>query len=247
MALVEKLEHWYGFPNAGLYTRIVKQGLDKTFSEIQLCKLALLAAMEPSDGDIHPRASKLLVALRKKHESSGPLRLLQWIIQIQIGKGSLENLSAQVDDWAKAHSEDLVYFRAKLWIAERQAEPIALIGKYVMHLELFWDDDLAWYKLGRLYVDVGKHEQAAFAFEEAIGLAPQDRRFYVAAAKARLAIKPQKLVNVEIARKQLSKAILMDDQDDEAWQLLIDNITDEQKLQKFRAYRNKVGRKRKTD
>jgi tetratricopeptide (TPR) repeat protein len=247
MSLVDELDHWYGFPNADVYTGIVKQGLDKTFTEVQLCKLGLLAAMEPTDGDIHPRAPKLLALLRKQHESSGPLRLLQWVIQIQSGRGSLENLTGQVDDWAKAHPEDLVYFRTKLWIAEKQTEPIELIGQYVIHLEMFWDDDLAWFRLGHLYHDVNKYEQAAFAFEEAIALAPKHNYFYVAAAKARLAIQPWKTINGDIARKQLAKAVLIDEQDQEAWQLLIDNTTDQQKLQKFTAYRNRVAKARKTD
>jgi len=246
MTLVEELDHWYGFPNPELFRAIKSKGLDKTFSDIERCKLTLLAAMESPESDIYEQAEKMLAALRRTHERTAPCRLLQWIIQIQKGK-DLENLGGQIADWAKVHPDDLVYSRATLWIAQRTCDPIELIAKYVMHVEIFWDDDLAWYHLGKLYVKQEKYPLAIFAFEEAIGLAPKWSYYYREAAEARLQFGARDAVEANIARQQLCKAVTLNDADLRAWELLIENTTDRDTLRKFKDYRDKVAKRTKTD
>jgi tetratricopeptide (TPR) repeat protein len=172
--------------------------------------------------------------------------LLKWLSRIQDGRGSLENLGGQIADWANEHPDDLVYSRATLWLKHKTNDPIQLIGDFVRHLELFWDDDLSWYKLGELYVKEGLFDQAAFCFDEAIGLAPKFHYYYRAAAAARLRL-PGNEVNREVARKQLCKAVLLNPGDQEAWQLLIDNTQDKGKRDKFIAYRNQVAKAQKND
>jgi tetratricopeptide (TPR) repeat protein len=140
----------------------------------------------------------------------------------------------------------LVYSRAVLWLKQKTDDPIQLIGDYVRHLELFWDDDLAWYKLGELYAKEKLFDQAAFCFDEAIGIAPRFSYYYRSAAEARLKL-PRTKINVEVARKQLCKAVMIDNTDQQAWKLLIDHTTENSRKQKFIEYRNRVAKQQKTD
>lgn len=241
MNLLERIDHNLGFPNDEIVVEAYKKGID-TFSDIHLCKIGLFAAMSDNEDFVEKKAKSIMNKLRAKHDKSGPFMLLKWITQISSGRKEADNLISQIQDWANNHPDDLFYSRALLWLHSKVKDPIEVIGLYVKHLELHWKDDLTWERLGLLYMKENKFEMAAFAFEEAVGLAPNIAHYYREAAKARLAITDEaaREKNVDVARKQLCKAVMLVQTDQESWNLLIEHTDDAEKREKFSRYRNKV-------
>lgn len=243
-----ELDHFLGFPNDTLARKILEAGTKK-LSDIDSCKLGILLSMS-SDEHLQDEARALLKKLTAKHDRTSPYMLLKWIIQIQNGKDINGNLEGMISDWAKQHPDDMVYSRSIIWLKSRTRDNIEMIGAYVKHLETFWRDDLSWFKLGNLYDEEKEYDRAAFSYEEAYALCPEHQEYLTAAAKSRLSIEAktpkEKEENRTIAIKQLAKSVMMNDQDAVAWQLLIDNTTNETKRNKYIAYR-KLVTKTKTD
>lgn len=246
--MLNDLEHFLGFPKDDLARKMLEAGTNK-LSDIDSCKLGILLSMS-NDENLQGEARKLLVKLTAKHDRTSPYMLLKWIIQIQNGKDMNGNLEGMISDWAKQHPDDIVYSRSILWLKSRSRDNIEMIGAYVKHLETFWRDDLSWFKLGQLYDEEKLFDRASFSYEEAYGLNPERQEYLTAAARSRLNIvtesAKEKEENRNIAIKQLAKSVMMNDQDAVAWQLLINNTTNETKKNKYIAYRNLVT-KTKTD
>ncbi|KAK8890192.1 hypothetical protein M9Y10_034962 [Tritrichomonas musculus] len=246
--MLNDLDHFLGFPKDDLARKMLEAGTNK-LSDIDSCKLGILLSMS-NDENLQGEARKILVKLTAKHDRTSPYMLLKWIIQIQNGKDMNGNLEGMISDWAKQHPDDIVYSRSILWLKSRSRDNIEMIGAYVKHLETFWRDDLSWFKLGQLYDEEKLFDRASFSYEEAYGLNPERQEYLTAAARSRLNIvtesAKEKEENKNIAIKQLAKSVMMNDQDAVAWQLLINNTTNETKKNKYIAYRNLVT-KTKTD
>lgn len=237
--LEEEVDQYFGYPNEELARKVANQNFDK-LSDEYLVKVGILLSM-CDDDELCEKAKSILIRLKKKHDRAAPFMLLKWLTQIQQGK---EGLEGQIYDWAKQHPDNTVYSRAHLWLKSKTLDSIAMIGEYVKYLEVYWNDDLSWQKLGDLYMEEKLYDRAAFSYEEAIGLSPKTAKFYKLAAKARMEIETNKDQNISIATKQLSKALLLDENDDEAWELIMSITTNEQNLAKYRAYYNTIVKQR---
>ena len=237
-----EIDHFLGFPKDDLARKMLEAGTNK-LSDVDSCKLGILLSMS-SDENLQAESRKLLVKLTAKHDRTSHYMLLKWIIQIQNGKDMNGNLEGMISDWAKQHPDDIVYSRSIIWLKSRSRDNIEMIGAYVRHLETFWRDDLSWFKLGNLYDEEKLYDRAAYSYEEAFALNPERQEYLTAAAKSRLNIdtssQKEKEENRSIAIKQLAKSVMMNDQDAVAWQLLINNTTNEAKKNKYIAYRNLV-------
>lgn len=237
MELIKAIDRSFGFPDDRIVEAAYKQGID-TFSDVHICKIGVFAALSDNEEYYDKKASSILKRLTDKHNRTGPFMLMKWLIQIKRGRDVSGNMVGQIEDWARQHPDDLVYSRVTLQLHASHKDRIEVIGLHIKHIELFWRDDLVWSRLGALYELEKKYEMAAFAYEEAIALCPGMASNYRLAAAARLMLGNEEYT--EIARKQLCKAVMLDEMDQEAWNLLIEYTTDEKKCAKFRAYRNRV-------
>lgn len=234
MALVNEIDRAFGFQDDFLAEKIIKQGMSG-YDDIAICKIGILFAMSDKP-EINEKANEMLRKLTTKHDRTSPYMLLKWIIQIKQGKKGLE---AQIGDWARNHPEDRAYSRVVLWMKDKDEDTITLIGSYCRYLEIFWNDDFAWVRAGQLYMKEKAYERAAFCFEEAIGLNPT-ADVYTQAALARINIQKEKEENLEIARKELSKAVLLDEHYEKAWTHLIAITTDKADKEKISKYYNSI-------
>ena len=241
MTLETRIERGFGFPDDSIVAEAYEKGID-SFSEILLCKIGIYAALSDNEDYFDKKAPAILVKLHKNHDRASPVMLLKWLIQIKRKRDPNGNLLKQIEDWAKEHFDDLFYWRTMLVLHSLSKDNIEVIGMYIKHLEIFWKDDMAWARLGALYNTEKSYEMAAFAYEEAVALVPSVAAYYREAARNRLLVKDEgkRQAYVEIARKQLAKAVMLDERDAEAWRLLIENTTDEGKKRKYEAYRKQV-------
>lgn len=240
---MNEVDYYLGFPNDQIVSSYYFKNSTNKFSDIDLFKLGIFLAMS-DNADYHAEARKILVSLNAKHDRSAPYMLLKWITLIQSGRDTDGNLEKMIGDWAKEYPDNLTYARTILWLKMRSADNIEIIGAFVKHLEIFWRDDLCWYKLGQFYDKEKYFDRAAFAYEEAVAINPQRPEYLIGAAASRLQIKnvstTEQEENRTIALKQLSKALMIDDQNASAWQILIDNTNDQAKKAKYIAYRTRV-------
>lgn len=225
--LVREIDSTIGFPDDALCQRCLRAGLDK-FSEKYMCLIGIFCSMS-TDEEIQAKAKVVLGKLKQKHDRAGPFMLLKWIIQIQDGKDN-GNLEKQIEEWAQLHSDDILYSRALLWLRGRSADNVALIDAYVKHLDAFWKDALVWAKLAELYAKEKLYDRAVFCCDEAIGLESVNAKHYKNAAKYRLLAG----ANKDIAVKQLAKAVMLDESDAEAWELLIANSKNSAKYVEYK-------------
>ena len=210
MEFKDEVEASFGFCNEPLAEKLSKITLTG-LSDEYICKIGIVCGLS-NDEEIREQAKRALNLLKKNHDRSGPFMLLKWVIRVREGASGLEE---QLEEWKNNHPDQIVYSRVILALSEK--DPIALIGAYVKHLELFWNDEGAWEQLGRLYMKEKLYDRAAFCFEEAISLLPNKASNYLEAAKANI-----KLDHSDYARKQLSKCIVLDPKNMEAVDLLID-------------------------
>ena len=222
MEFAAEVDASFGFCNEQLAEKLQKvkfQGL----SDEYICKIGIVCGLSENE-EIREQAKRALNYLKKKHDRSGPFMLLKWVIRIREGETGLDE---QLEDWKNIHPDQIVYSRVILTLSDK--DPIALIGAYVKHLELFWNDEGAWEQLGSLYMKEGLADRAAYSYEEAILLLPNKASNYINAAEAHI-----KLNDIEIARKQLSKAILLEPKNTKAINMLIQlGGPNTEKLQKY--------------
>ena len=238
MSIKDRIEHSFGFQDDNLVEEALKIGTEK-YDDILICKLAIIAAMSGNEKSIE-FAKNTVRKLSEKYDRKSPYMLLKWIIQIQEGRS--HGLEAQIEDWANHHPDDVAYSRATLWLKEKTSDSISIIGAYVKHLEIFWDDGFAWAKLADLYKNEKLYDRAAFAYEEAIGLFPISR-YYLGAAECHLLLADEGInneVNIKIARAQLFKVLSLDNTNDKAWHLLLPLITDQNQLIKLNAFHDSL-------
>ena len=209
MEYQSEVEANFGFKNDELAANLSKVNL-KDLPEEYITKIGLICALS-DDEEVRKTAGKVINIIKKKHDRSGPFMLLKWVMRTKEGQ---EGLDEQLKDWSENHPDQIVYSRILLSL--NTSDNITLIGAYTKHLEQFWDDERAWIQLGQLYEKEKFIDRAAFAYEEAIALNPKNADTYVKAAKARVANG-----NEDIARKQLSKAILLDNKNIDAINALI--------------------------
>lgn len=234
MSIKERIEHSFGFQDDEL-VREVFASKNQNFDDIIRCKIAIIAAMS-SNEEYQKRAKETLRQLTEKYDRKSPYMLLKWIIQIQEGRGNA--LEAQIEDWASHHPDDVAYSRACLWLKEKTADTISIIGAYVKHLEVFWDDGFAWAKLAELYKSEKLFDRAAFAYEEAIGLFPL-AKYYIGASECHLLIGDEEN-HIRTAKAQLFKALSLDEKNEKAWGLLLPLISDPDQRQKLNSYKERV-------
>ena len=216
MNYLDEINNFFGFSNDELVEKLLKVNLSIFTDEIN-CKIGTLAAMSKNE-EHHKFAQKILSKLVDKHERDSPYLILKWLIQIQKGKMDLGEI---IQEWSQRYPDNLSYSRINLWAKQLTDDPIKIIGNYCQHLEIFWNDHLGWFKLGELYLNEKNFNKASFCFEEAISLDPENSKYYYFAGKARLEILENSEINQNIAKKFLSKAILIDQNNNEAISLLI--------------------------
>ena len=146
MEFKDEVEASFGFCNEELAQKLSKIKLDGLTDEY-ICKIGIVCALS-DDSEIREQAKRVLNRLKKKHDRSGPFMLLKWIIRVKEGATGLDE---QLEEWKNIHPDQIVYSRAILSLSEKDS--IALIGAYVKHLELFWNDEGAWEQLGHLYFE----------------------------------------------------------------------------------------------
>jgi len=239
MEYENEINRYYGFQNDPLVQKLSKVDISSLEPTLQL-KIGILAAM--SDNEEHNRIShRVLSELSDKYENTSPYRILKWIGQFKNGN---ETIREQIADWSIQHPDNLAFSRISLWTKEHSDDTIKMIGNYVQHLEVFWNDDIAWFKVGKLYYEEKEYERASFSFDEAIIINNDVPDYYVAAARSRISYEQepnQKQKTEEIAKKLLSKAILLDENNREALTLLIKISTDNK--EKYQRYLDTINRK----
>lgn len=243
LTLEARIGRYFGFPDDRIVAEAYERGIEK-FNDIQLCQIGIFAALSDNEDYYDVKAPSILKMLAAKgHIKTSPVMLLKWLIQVKRGKDTSGNITSQIEFWAQEHRDDIMYSRVALVLNSQKRDAIEIIGLYIKHLELFWKDDLAWANLGSLYSAEGNHNMAAFAYEEAIALEPNVPEYYREAARSRLLFKGDQRKQEEftsIALKQLAKAVMLDETDSSAWDLLIENTTDDAKRRKYEAYRKQV-------
>ncbi|EAY17215.1 hypothetical protein TVAG_291670 [Trichomonas vaginalis G3] len=216
MEFEQEIQRSIGFRNEALADKLRNVDLKHLPDEL-LCKIGIVMALSKKEenNDVARTIQKMLV---NKHDHSGPFQLIKWLLKLTQGYDR-DNLAGQLIDWSDHHSDDILYSRVILYVHDNN-DPIEQIGAYVRHLEIFYDDTLAWIELGHLYMKEKLYDRAAFAYEEAISFVDDDSSFYVYAAEARSNMDGDD--NKSIARKQLSKAILLDEKNMKAVDMLIE-------------------------
>lgn len=204
MEFEQEVERSIGFRNEALADKLRSVNMDKVSDEY-LCKIGIVCALSKNEEN-NEFAKKIMKKLHKTRNHTGPYQLIQWLLRINQGY-DIDNLTEQLLEWSDHHSDEILYSRVLLFVNDTK-DSITQIESYIRHLEIFYDDTLAWIQLGHLYMKEKAFERAAFAYEEAIGFVNTDPEFYQLAAQARIAMDGEE--NRVIARKFLSKALLLD-------------------------------------
>ena len=246
MSAISQIDEYYGYPNDELARQIISEGLDK-LDDIQLCKAGLLFAMS-HDEKIQNEARQILMKLIGKHDRSPPFMILKWLIQINNGRDK-DNLSNMITDWAKNYPENIAFSRTTVYLKLITQDSIEKIGSLVSHLEKFWNDTASWAILGKLYEEEKLYDRAVYSYDEAYAF-HQKSEYLTASARCRLLMQPDSIAshqeNKKIAVKQLAKAVILDNNNLEALDLLIKNTSDDAKKKKYIQFREKI-QKAKTD
>lgn len=203
--LQSEVDKCYGFDNLVLAEKLREIKLDG-LSDENILKIGLICAMSGDDDErsyLVEKGRECLKILSKKHDIASAFMMLKWVIQLAIEYK--ETVVQQIEEWSTRYHDEQAFSRIFVW-TQRNATPSQLIAFYVDHLENFWSDHLSWYNLGNIYRSEKFIDRAIFCFEEAIALAPDESKYYVAAAEARL--KQNK--KDPYAVRQLSKALLLD-------------------------------------